>query len=273
MKKRIKRKRNRIHNRKIFNHLFKKFIENAGFTIVNQVWLSGLLIKTDNTDQYTRFRLKELPYVIFGATIRKDYMEVYATHDFYLDKLKPSHCEFSYTLFTESDTLTMLEDLKDCLEKPYLLDKISQEDYQKEFEKYQACELEIIENRQWLIDILETFLKNNDWLYAISVEEEYDNPYQDFKLIYYIDPSIELDYDKYKSLDNLVHQHFDVDLFESYESIINYVDVLGLYRPTAKPELSNKTHGQKIKILNKIYDAELKEQHTKLLFREDDNVC
>lgn len=270
MNKRICRKKNKHVNHTLFQDLILKYLVPSGFHLDDQFWLSGYLVDTINIDSIVRFTLKELPQIYFGAFIDKESktISICATHEIYYDKLKPSYCEFNQQISSPTDTLKFIDDLKEIKHKPWLVDDLTEDEFNKDFVKHLSDIETQKDDEKVLIRTLKQFVSQSPHIYAAVLEKDTHFSNFDFTLTAYVDPTIDLDQELYDKLEkDFISVFLAEDLLE--KAYLNDPDLIGLAKPVSHTELkslSSLNHSQRIAHINKLYGEYWSDKQTTVIY-------
>lgn len=264
------RKKNKHVNHKLFQDLILKYLVPSGFHLDEQFWLSGYLVDTMNTDSIVRFTLKELPQIYFGAFIDQESktISICATHEIYYDKLKPCYCEFNRKISSPTDTLKFINDLKTIQNQPWLVDHVTEDEFNKDFVKHLSDIETQKDDEKVLHETLKKFVSQSPHIYTAVLEKDTHFSNFDFTLKAYVDPTIDLDQELYDKLEKgFISVFLDENLLE--KAYLNDPDLIGLVNPISHTELkslSSLNHLQRITYINELYDEYWSDKHTTVIY-------
>ena len=270
MNKRMIRKKNKHVNHKLFQDLILKYLVPSGFHIDEQFWLSGYLVNTINTDSIVQFTLKELPQIYFGAFIDQESktISICATHEIYYDKLKPSCCEFNQQINSPTDTLKFIDDLNEIQYQPWVVDDVTEDEFNKDFAKH-LSDIEIQKDDEKVLhETLKQFVSQSPHIYAAVLKKDTCFNNVDFTITAYIDPTITINQERYDKIEKgFISIFLDENLLE--KAYLNDPDLIGLVNPvlhTKLKSLSSLNHTQRITYINELYDEHWSDKHTTVIY-------
>jgi hypothetical protein len=203
-----------------------------------------------------------------GAFIDKESKTICATHEIYYDKLKPSYCEFNQQISSPTDTLKFIDDLKEIQNQPWVVDDVTEDEFNKDFAKH-LSDIEIQkDDEKVLIETLKQFVSQSPHIYTAVLEKDTHFSNFDFTLTAYVDPTIDLDQELYDKLEkDFISVFLADDLLE--KAYLNDPNLIGLAKPVSRTELkclSSLNHTQRITYINELYAEHWSDKHTTVIY-------